>query len=120
VGFVAARRPSQQIHSKSNSPWQGVDEKGGEGIITQGGGGRLLGQINIAMMIDLGFIMWRINVATFERRVIAFTIQSAGEVIKRSVMSILICRSSVVLCRSVEYYSTPCVSNIQYLYIYVN
>jgi hypothetical protein len=32
--------------------------------------------------IGLGFIMWRINVVRFERRVIAFTIQSAGEVIK--------------------------------------
>jgi hypothetical protein len=51
----------------------------------------------------LGFIMWRINVVTFERRVIAFTIQSAGEVIRRSVMSILIRRSSVVLRKSVEY-----------------
>jgi hypothetical protein len=68
--------------------------------------------------IGLGFITWRINVARFERRVIAFTIQSTGEVIRRSVMSILIRRSSVVLRKSVEYYSTPCVSNIQYLYIY--
>jgi hypothetical protein len=57
-------------------------------------------------------------VARFERRVIAFTIQSTGEVIRRSVMSILIRRSSVVLRKSVEYYSTPCVSNIQYIYIY--
>jgi hypothetical protein len=32
--------------------------------------------------ISFGFIMWRINVVKFERRVIAFTIQSAGEVIK--------------------------------------
>jgi hypothetical protein len=31
-------------------------------------------RINIAMMTYLDFIVWRINVATFERRVIAFTI----------------------------------------------
>jgi hypothetical protein len=77
----------------------------------------LLVQINIAMMTGLDFIMWRINVATFERRVIAFTIQRAGEVIRRSMVSILIRRSSTLLRRSIEYYSTPCVSNIQYLYI---
>jgi hypothetical protein len=59
-------------------------------------------------------------VVRFERRVIAFTIQSTGEVIRRSVMSILIRRSSVVLRKSVEYYSTPCVSNIQYIYIYIH
>jgi hypothetical protein len=67
----------------------------------------LLVQINIAMMTGLDFITWRINVAKFERIVIAFTILSTGEVIRRSMVSILIYRSSTVLRRSVEYYSSP-------------